>query len=197
MSLRGNRWKKRSLRNAWVSVVDLGHYGTSLFISQNWSDFPIQAFRPLSSMLITSIGTICFDQNPTLNRARSMETFPWFALRERSTSRKEFPRSNFVISGFERPVHQKGHWNLGGLPHLLSHEIDKRPPSKRDAFVVGFIMALLLSSVWAVFVGPRCFTAAHGEPWLPTCRRVMPVILESSGSAYAALIVIRSDDLHW
>ncbi len=49
------------------SAVSLGDQRTSLIISQNWSDFPIKTFRPLSSVLITSICVISFNQDPTLN----------------------------------------------------------------------------------------------------------------------------------
>ena len=157
-------YKKRSLRSAWVSAVDLCHEWSCLFIFQNWSDFPVETFRPFSSMFITSIGIIRFDQNPTLDRAWSMETLPWFALREGSTSCQEFSCSNFVVSGFERPVHQKGHWRwVVYFAYFPTTWVKK--PVKDDTLVVKTIGEMLSSSVnsvpaphrpWAGQIISRC-----------------------------------------
>ena len=157
-------YKKRSLRSAWVSAVDLCHEWPCLFICQNWSDFPVETFRPFSSMFITSIGIIRFDQNPTLDRAWTMETLPWFALRERSTSCQEFSCSNFVVSGFERPVHQKGHWRwVVYFAYFPTTWVKK--PVKDDTLVVKTIGEMLSSSVnsvpaphrpWAGQIISRC-----------------------------------------
>ena len=157
-------YKKRSRRSAWASAVDLCHEWPRLFICQNWSDFPVETFRPLSSMFITSIGIIRFDQNPTLDRAWSMETLPWFALREGSTSCQEFSCSNFVVSGFERPVHQKGHWRwVVYFAYFPTTWVKK--PVKDDTLVVKTIGEMLSSSVnsvpaphrpWAGQIISRC-----------------------------------------
>ena len=91
------------------SAVRFCNQGTSLFIGQNGCDFPIKIFSPFGSMLITCISVFCFNEDPTFDGAWSMKALPRLTSRERRTSWQKLFGGHLVISGLERPVHQKSH----------------------------------------------------------------------------------------
>ena len=92
------------------SAVGLGDQGASLLICQHWGDLPIETLGPLSSVLVTGIGVVCLHEDPAFDRARCMEALPRLALREGRTRCQKLLGRNLVVTGLERPVHQKGHW---------------------------------------------------------------------------------------
>ena len=86
-------------------AVRLCHQWPGFLVREDWGYFPVQAFSPFGGMLITSISTIGFHQNPAFYGAGSMESIHGLAVREGGSSRKKLSGGNFVIPSLERPVH--------------------------------------------------------------------------------------------
>ena len=78
-------------------------------MGQHWSDLPIEVPCPLCSVLAVGISVVGIIEDPNLNGTWPMQTLPGLALGEGRTRRKELLGSNFVVTGLERPVRQKGH----------------------------------------------------------------------------------------
>ena len=57
-------------------AVGLRNQRTSLFIGEDWSDFPVKTLCPFGSMFVAGVRTVGFNKNPPLNRTRAMKAFP-------------------------------------------------------------------------------------------------------------------------
>ena len=67
-------------------------------------------FSPFRSMLITHIGIIRFNNDPTFAWAWTVQTLERLgAFGERSPTSQELSSGNFVIASFEWPMHEEGH----------------------------------------------------------------------------------------